>query len=131
MKPLLLLAALFTLAPLAQAGPHVYATDKQLESSRKAVANALLAVSVNDSDWSIFVVPEKEWKAALHKGQRGHTAFTLTGKLTYINAQWIQDVHGDSSKLAPILAHEYGHILCDCTDEGVAEGYVSTLVHQR
>lgn len=131
MKLFLAFVVLLLAAGVTWAQPHVYAMDKNLATSRNAVSNALLSLSVSDSDWSIFVVPEKEWRSALAKGQHGHTAFTLPGKLTYINAQWIQDVHGDQKQIARVLAHEYGHIICGCAEEAIADTQAEALFHSR
>ena len=129
MRILIILLFASILVPLAEASPHVYSSQKDFANLRDSVSAALLQTSVSDSEWTIFIVPEKEWKSSLRKGQHGHTAYTLPGKLTYLNAEWLRG--SSSEKIAQVLAHEYGHILCNCSDEAIAENYVGTLFHRR
>lgn len=133
-KVILPAICLFLLIPsVSNARPHVYAMNG-LAVQRDKISDSLNWLpAVADSDWSIFVVPTAEWDARLTKQQRKHaegSCFSyIEKKLTYCSGEFVA-AH-TAKKLAQVLAHEYGHILCLCADEAVAEGHVSTLFHVR
>jgi hypothetical protein len=93
-----------------------------------ACAPALAIINKLDypGDWKVMVVGEKLWKD-------GHFASELAvtdraKHVTLIRAQAFTDLHFTGRYITPrhVLAHELGHIVCDCNDEWKAEQYAAT-----
>jgi len=74
------------------------------------------------SYWSITVLDRADWQEALRKykleGQT-ETAFTLMGwNETFVNADYIH--YTIDSNVEHTLAHEAGHLICECKSEDTA-----------
>jgi hypothetical protein len=124
-----LLATLLLLVPSLFAGPRVYIDTAAMAEARRHVADALSYLpSVQDDAWHIFLLPEKQWSTGLTKKQRGiaGTCYTLVSlRVTYCKVDWVSEA--SIYEIAHSLAHEYGHILCNCADERVAEWHAAKL----
>jgi hypothetical protein len=79
------------------------------------------------ADWKIYVAGEKQWAGLMDKVD--HTsALAVTDRqkhITVIRALALTDpnVTGKYVTAKHVLAHELGHIVCNCDDEWKAENY--------
>jgi hypothetical protein len=79
------------------------------------------------ADWKIYVAGEKQWAGLMD--QVDHTSqLAVTDRqkhITVIRAVALTDpnVTGKYVTAKHVLAHELGHIKCDCNDEWKAENY--------
>ena len=111
------------------ARPRVYIDTAAMAEARRHVQDALSYVPfVQDDAWHIFLLPEKEWSTHLTKKQRGvaRACYTFLGlRVTYCNVEWVSEA--SIYEVAHTMAHEYGHILCNCADERIAEWHAAKL----
>jgi hypothetical protein len=85
------------------------------------------------ADWKIYVAGERQWAGLME--QVDHTSqLAVTDRqkhITVIRALALTDpnVTGKYVTAKHVLAHELGHIKCDCNDEWKAENYADQ--HER
>ena len=85
------------------------------------------------NDWRIIVVGEKLWSGEMEK--LNHTSqLAVTDRkqhITLIRAAAFTDPNltGRYTTARHVLAHELGHIKCDCNDEWSAEMYANAHDH--
>jgi hypothetical protein len=84
------------------------------------------------SDWTVVIAcTSLAWEGARTKAGRPptKTAFTsLQAKITVLNGAIFYDLRGEYRHT---LAHELGHIECNCSDEGRAEQAGLTLLRRK
>ena len=79
------------------------------------------------SDWRIIVVNERVW--AKYMSQVDHQSLLAVTdrkqRITILRAAGVADPNltGHYIELRHVLAHELGHVLCDCNDEWKAESH--------
>ena len=123
------------LAPLLMLIPRGYATIQAAGVPVESCEPALSAVNRLDfpRDWRIIVVGEKLWAAEMEK--LDHTSeLSVTDRkqhITLIRAVAFTDPNltGKYVTARHVLAHELGHIKCDCNDEWSAEIYANRHDH--
>jgi hypothetical protein len=109
-------AALFALLTITAAGAPV--------SDAQAVLTIVNQLDF-PADWKIYVAGEKQWSGLME--QVDHTSqLAVTDRqkhVTVIRALALTDpnVTGKYVTAKHVLAHELGHIKCDCNDEWKAE----------
>jgi hypothetical protein len=85
------------------------------------------------SDWRIYVAGEKQWADLMTKVD--HTSqLAVTDRkqhITVIRALAFTDPNITGRYITPkhVLAHELGHIKCQCDDEWIAENYANSVVN--
>ena len=83
-------------------------------------------------DWTIAVLTSQSWHAAMNQygtiyGQTALPAFTiLETRRTYLNPDYVKRL--STGQLRNILAHEAGHLLCNCSDEKKANRFADDLL---
>jgi hypothetical protein len=79
------------------------------------------------ADWKIYVAGEKQWAGLMD--QVDHTSqLAVTDRqkhITVLRAAGVNDPNltGHYITTKHVLAHELGHIVCNCDDEWKAENY--------
>jgi hypothetical protein len=100
-----------------------------------SAAPALAIVNTLDypADWHIYIAGEKQWADLMTKVD--HTSqLAVTDRkqrITVIRALALADpnVTGKYVTAHHVLAHELGHIVCNCNDEWKAENYANAHDH--
>lgn len=107
-----------------QAKPQVTAASMNEAPARNKVLRVLNQLLVEKIDWQIFVIPDKDWHDGLKRTHQdafvAGSAYSITEKrITYVNATWVMS-HNEE-RIAKMLSHEWGHVLCNCFDEKMAD----------
>ncbi len=81
-----------------------------------------------DGRWYVIILSGADFWSGLNK-QQTKTAYgscytRLESRMTYCNAEWV--LKADDHEIAKTLAHEYGHLLCNCL---VEQGADAEAVH--
>ena len=107
---------------------------------------SLKELNASVPDWRVVIIPESRWAATARMYQIKSTtpAFTdLSIRTTYIEASLIfQDGRVDenlqrytssrgTARLVWVIAHEYGHILCNTRSERQASSAAGRLIYGR
>jgi hypothetical protein len=106
-------------------GPHIVSLGSNADGACLQALRTLdreLKIIQFPNDWTVGVTCNSvTWEAARHRAGDPPTQTAFTGlkpKLTVINAAVFQQLE---SVYRRTLAHERGHILCNCASEGRAE----------
>jgi hypothetical protein len=69
------------------------------------------------STWEVIIIPGDEFRDNTRKFKvNTDTAYTILGlRQTYINEDYL--VYGEDSQIRQTLAHEAGHLICQCVSE--------------
>lgn len=107
---------------------------------------SLKTLSASVPDWRVVIIPESRWatSARMYELKSTTPAFTdLSIRTTYIEASLIfQDGRVDenlqrytsskgTARLVWVIAHEYGHILCNTRSEQQATSAAGRLIYGR
>jgi len=100
-----------------------------------SAAPVLVIVNTLDypADWNIYIAGEKQWVNLMTKVD--HTSqLAVTDRkqrITVLRALALTDpnVTGKYVTAHHVLAHELGHIVCNCNDEWKAENYANAHDH--
>lgn len=130
-KVILPVICLFLLTPLAVvAQPHIMMRG-DFEAGRVKTLSAAAHVSASGATWSITIVSESEFLLSINKFQRNQSAGScytvLPARMTYCNAAWVNK--SSVEQIAHSLAHEFGHLLCNCGVEKRANDEARFLLH--
>ena len=104
-----------------------------LAASAAPVALAIVNTLDYPADWHIYIAGEKQWADLMTKVD--HTSqLAVTDRkqrITVIRALALTDpnVTGKYVTAHHVLAHELGHIVCNCNDEWKAEDYANAHDH--
>jgi hypothetical protein len=91
--------------------------------------------------WAVFIVPDPEWDSQIRRHNLDKNIYTSAGsqplmaysdlgsRVTYVKETGVRTLHPES--LEKILAHEYGHLSLNTTDENKANKYVSDWLKQK
>lgn len=98
-------------------------TSKEASDAQKKASKALryLPKAANDGSWYIVVMNSSDFWHGVSKAQKAamtgtcYTAFYGERNMTYCNLDWVS--RSSDYVVAKTLAHEYGHIICKCSDE--------------
>ena len=118
-------------AESTHAKPQVTAASMNEVPARNKVLRVLNQLLVEKIDWQIFVIPDKDWHDGLKRTHQdafvAGSAYTITEKrITYVNATWVMS-HNEE-RIAKMLSHEWGHIMCNCIDEKMADEQGQSIV---
>lgn len=129
MKTLTLILLTFSLLPAA--AQRAYSNREQKQEAQK-LQEAFALLNTSDTQWSIIVQTKEMWEAPLSKQQRASFAgscYTLREvKTTFCNASWVD--HADLVTMGWTLAHERGHIDCNCVEEWKAEAAAAQVLRK-
>jgi hypothetical protein len=116
-----LLGSTATFVLLALLSVPVAAAPKPTAMDRVIAIRKTLPVPAN---WHFFLVTEADWR----KVQLGtHSAYSnLAYNTTFIRESYAISAQDD--KLRHTIAHEMGHRICNCTDEGTADRIADQLI---
>ncbi len=119
----LLLVFVRPASPVPSVNIQVHAKEVYDFDRIKFLANRLnFAGQPMVSYWSITVLDRADWQEALLKYKlegKTETAFTLMGwNETFVNADYIH--YTIDSTVEHTLAHEAGHLICECKSEDTA-----------
>jgi len=121
-------------------------TGSDCELARGLMRLALKRLSTSTRDWRIVVVLQSRWNevADYFRVERTTPAFSSLGiRTTYVEGNLLfHDARIDENlqrytpltglnKLTWIIAHEYGHILCETSDERKASAAAGRLIYGR
>lgn len=103
-----------------------------LHSQNAKITEALTYFPISSQpDWKIFVVPADQWREGLSAKNAQTsigTCYTqLPFKFTYCRAEWVKGA--SVRQISHSLAHELGHIICNCDDERTAEAFANRYSH--
>lgn len=129
-----IMLVLFFALPCAvstQAKPQVTAASMNEVPARNKVLRVLNQLLVEKIDWQIFLIPDKDWHDGLKRTHQDAfvtgSAYSITEKrITYVNATWVMS-HNEE-RIAKMLSHEWGHVLCNCFDEKMADEQGQSIV---
>lgn len=130
-KVILPAICLFLLIPIAAlAQPHILMRG-DFDAERVKTLNAADRVSASGATWYITIVSESEFLLSINKFQRNQSAGScytvLPARMTYCNASWVDK--STVEQVAHSLAHEFGHLLCNCGVEKRANDEARFLLH--
>jgi hypothetical protein len=121
-------------------------TGGDCELSRGIMRLALSNLSSSIPEWRFVIVPESRWQEAADRFgvKRTTPAFSsLDIRTTYVERNLLsQDARIDENfqrftgsngarRLVWVMAHEYGHILCQTSDERKASEAAGRLIYGR
>ena len=104
-----------------------------LAASAAPVALAIVNTLDYPADWHIYIAGEKQWADLMTKVDHPSQLAVTDRKqrITVIRALALTDpnVTGKYVTAHHVLAHELGHIVCNCNDEWKAEDYANAHDH--
>lgn len=120
----LLLGALLLAAPAWGQAKIMVSGNQQLAPMVKEIANGL---NTGFPTWNFRILNAAEW-AIWHKGdaRQAICAFSIpAGRITFVDESCLVSGNHDMNY---ILAHEAGHMKCDCASHAEADKRASTFL---
>ncbi|PYU28878.1 MAG: hypothetical protein DMG32_01730 [Acidobacteria bacterium] len=100
------------------------AGNEQLRPIVQQMAESLKAPILT---WGILVLTEIEWQNLGAKRFHTESAFTIiASRHTFVREIYVRS--HSATQIRRTLAHEVGHIMCDCMKESVADQAAATLL---
>lgn len=74
--------------------------------------------------WGIVILTDAQWAGTEQRFRTGSAFTIITSRHTFISERFIR--HHSTAEIRHTLAHEVGHIICDCFDERIAETFANS-----